>query len=333
MLRTTSRRADIRRAGIAGVVTALLLLPGAAGATRLAAQDANFARPIAEIERRLQDETFTIISWHGSRAVQDRTHRVAMSFADSMILLGKWATAPVNGAAFNNEPRYELGAYVVQKLFLEHDEYVVPPTVIRAFDIGFAQEWVPEMRPTFRDAPGSVVVALQYWMNQVSPDDFWDSRRAEDDSVYARHIGNMNILTYLIRHRDANVGNFLISVDSANPRVFSVDNGVSFESEASNRGTEWSRLRIERVPARTIERLRQVTREELDRVLGVLVEFELRDGVLIAVAPGENLNPGRGIRQNDERIQIGLTSREISGVENRIRNLLEQVDRGRYTVF
>ncbi len=70
MLRTTSRRADIRRSTMAGVLTALLLLTGAAGATRLAAQDANFARPIADLERRLQDEPFTIISWHGARAAR-----------------------------------------------------------------------------------------------------------------------------------------------------------------------------------------------------------------------------------------------------------------------
>ncbi|CAN5765537.1 hypothetical protein BH23GEM10_BH23GEM10_07470 [soil metagenome] len=333
MRRTTSYQADIRRITISAGMIALVLLAGPAGTMPVAAQDVNFARPIPEIERRIQDETFRIISWHGARAVQDRTHRIAMSFADSMILLGKWATAPENASAFNNEPRYELGAYAVQKLFLGPDEYVVPPTVIRAFDIEFAQEWVPDVRPTFRKAPGSVLVTLSYWLNQITPDGFWDSRRAADDSIYARHIGNMNILTYLIRHRDANVGNFLISVDSANPRVFSVDNGVTFESQPSDRGTEWSRLRIERMPAGTIERLQRITREDLDRALGVLVEFELRDGRLVPVEPGENLNPGRGIRQSDDRIQIGLSSREISGVENRIRNLLNQVNSGRYPLF
>lgn len=333
MRHTTSCRADIRRAGITAALTALILMAGTAGATRVAGQDANFARPIPEIERRIGSDTFRIISWHGSRAVEDRTYRIGMSFADSMILLGKWATAPANASEFNNEPRYELGAYVVQKLFLGPDEYVVPPTVIRAFDIEFVREWVPAVRPTFRNAPGTVLVALSYWLNQVSPDGFWDSRRAADDSVYARHIGNMNILTYLIRHRDANVGNFLISGDSANPRVFSVDNGVTFESQPSDRGIEWSRIRVDRMPAGTVERLQLITRKDLDRALGVLAEFELRDGRLIPVEPGENMNPGRGIRQSDDRIQIGLTSREISGVENRIRNLLERVRSGRHQVF
>jgi hypothetical protein len=312
------------------LAAAPVLAPPAAQA---AGQDLNFLLPPDEIERRITDEHFTIADWRGARAPGDRTQRVAIVFADDVLLPAQWATAPENGAEFNNEPRYELAAYRVQKLFLDPDEYVVPPTVIRSFPLAFVQEHVQYQRPTFREAPHSVLAVLQYWLGGVTPDNFWDSDRATTDSVYARHIGNMNILTVLIRHSDSNVGNFLISQNAANPRVFSVDNGVAFNSPPSDRGYYWRSMRVRRLPAHTVERLRSITREDLDRTLGVLVEFEVSDGLLVPVEPGDNMGAGRGVRRSRDRIQFGLSSREIGGIENRIRDLLRQVDSGRIEVF
>jgi hypothetical protein len=137
----------------------------------------------------------------------------------------------------------------------------------------------------------------------------------------------------LIRHSDSNVGNFLISQNAANPRVFSVDNGVAFNSPPSDRGYYWRSMRVRRLPAHTVERLRSITREDLDRTLGVLVEFEVSDGLLVPVEPGDNMGAGRGVRRSRDRIQFGLSSREIGGIENRIRDLLRQVDSGRIEVF
>lgn len=320
----------------ASVGRALLVLTAclASGSfSPLPAQDFNFLRPPLELERLLREETFSIADWRGSRAPGDRTQRAALVFNDSMVIPAKWASAPENGGVFNNEPRYEFAAYVLQKLFLDESSLVVPPTVLRAFDLSFVREQVPEQKPTFREAPHSVLVTLQYWLNGVSPENFWDEQRASTDSLYARHIANMNILTYLIRHSDANIGNFLVSLDPASPRVYSVDNGVSFGSLPSDRGVQWRRIRVPRLPAHTLDRLRQITREDLDKALGVLAEFEIIDGALVAVPPGANLDPRRGVRRRSERIQIGLTAREINGVENRIRDLLNQANRGRYSIF
>jgi hypothetical protein len=305
-----------------------ILLPG-----QVAAQDFNYSRPIVEIERLLQYEPFSIVDWRGSRMPQDRTQRVAMQFTDSIILAVKWATAPPGGAEFNNEPRYELAAYRLQTLFLDSDDYVVPPTVIRAFPLSFVREQVPAMQATFRAAPASVLVSLQYWLSAVSPESYWNQDRLATDSVYERHIANMNILTYLIRHSDSNVGNFLISQDPQNPRVFSIDNGVSFDSPPSNRGYYWRTIRVRRLPARAVERLAALTREDLDRALGVLVEFEVHDGQLVQVEPGANMDARTGVRIKRDRIQLGLTAREITGVQNRIRDLLKQTDGGRYQIF
>jgi hypothetical protein len=314
--------------------TILALLAGslASAPAPAAAQDFNFVRPIPEIEQRLREEHFQIVDYRGSRAPGDRTNRVVLTFGDSVMLLAKWANAAPGASAFNNEPRYDVAAYEIQKLFLDPDDYVVPPTVLRTFPLPYVEIQTPGVQRTFSDA-ASVLVVLQYWLTGVSPDNYWDQRRAQDDTLYARHIGNFNVLTYLIRHQDSNIGNYLISQFQENPRVFAVDNGLAFASEASNRGMEWRNMRVRRLPQNTVARLRSITREDLDRALAVLAEFEIRNGHLVAVPVGENIAPGRGVRRSGNRVQIGLNRSEIGAVESRLRSLINQVDRGRITEF
>jgi hypothetical protein len=325
--RILRRREPDRRVLFGAVLLATLC------ATPARAQDFNIAFPITEIEARLLAAPFRIIDWRGSRMPDDRTQRTALEFVDSVVLIAKWANAPANGAMFNNEPRYEVAAYEIQKLFLDEPDLVVPPTVLRAVPLDFMQEQIPTARATFREAPGSVLVALQYWLHGVTPENFWDVRRARTDSVYARHIANFNILTYVIRHSDANRGNYLISTHAEHPRVFSVDNGISFASRDSDRGFEWREMQVERLPRHTIERLATITLDQLEQTLGVLAEFEIRDGELVAVPPGANLSRDRGVRRTAERIQLGLTAREIREVDRRIRTLVRQANGRQFQLF
>lgn len=298
----------------------------------LRAQDGNFLHPVATIETLLQDSVFRIADFRGSRAEGDRTQRVLLEFNDTLNLLGKWARAGRGASEFNNEPRYEIAAYRVQKLFLGADEYVVPPTVLRSFPLDYVQQHDPEAVATFDDA-NSVLVVLQYWLSAVTNEDFWDEDRFEQDSVYARHIANMNVLTHLIDHRDANVGNYLVSRIPVNPRVFSVDNGVAFRSQRSDRGTQWRNIRVDRLPHATVERLRAITEQDLTDALGVLYEFETRDGLLQPRPPGPNLDDGRGVRRRDGVVQLGLTRGEIGDVAKRLRGLIERIDEGKLPVF
>lgn len=298
----------------------------------LAAQGGNFLMPVERIEALLRDSSFQVIDARGSRAEGDRTSRVGMQFAEDAILIAKWAPAPRGGGEFNNEPRYEAAAYTFQQLFLGPDEYTVPPTLLRALPTSYVQQYFPRAQSTFREAE-SVVLVMQYWLSAVTPDDFWNEQRFADDSVYARHFANMNIVTHLIDHRDANIGNFLVSTVPSNPRVFAVDNGVAFRSQRSDRGTTWRNLRVDRVPHATIERLRAITEDDLTRALAVIAEFEVRDGLLWPRTPTENINDGRGVRTRDGVVQFGLTRGEIRDVAQRIRRLLERVDEGRIQTF
>lgn len=296
------------------------------------AQDANILMPVSEVEARMRSDSFQVLHMRGSRAEQDRTQRVTLGFPDSSAIVVKWAKAAARGELFNNQPRYEAAAYEFQKLFLDEPEFVVPPTIIRSVPLTFYRTLQSDVTPTFGQT-SSVVVVLQYWLTQVETLARTDDKRFDSDSLYARHLANTNIFSYLIKHSDSNVGNFLISTVASNPRVFAVDNGVAFGHEASDRGTAWRELRVKRVPASTIERLRKITRQDLEKTLGVIAQFEIRDGELVAVAPGENLGPGRGVRNTKGVIQFGLTRLEINDIETRIKRLLERVDEGKLKTF
>lgn len=297
------------------------------------AQDSNINFAIAEIEQKLKTDSLNIADMRGSRWESDRTQRVVLQFLDSTMMMVKWARAAAGGETFNNVPRYEVGAYELQKLFLDEPDYVVPPTIMRALPIEYYRTLDKKIKPTFGGRTNGVVVVLQYWLSQVTPSEVFDEARARRDDRYAFHLANANIFSYLVRHSDSNQGNFLISSDSTNPRIFAVDNGVAFSSMAGDRGTDWQALRVKRVPASTVARLKAITKEDLQRSLAILAEFEIQDGRLAAVPPTDNLDPKRGVRRNQTRIQFGLKDSEINDVHGRLKQLLQLVERGSLKTF
>jgi hypothetical protein len=299
------------------------------------AQDSNFLLPIPELERRLQFEELDVFRMTNARFKNDPVKRVIMKWSDGRLTQVSWKRAPEGGEAVNNAPRYEIAAYQLQKFFLTIDEYVVPPTVARSLPISVYREIDKEtiqLSPTF-DHTQSVLFVLQYWLENVSSKDYYDKKRSESDTTYARHLGNMNILTYLVRHNDSNVGNFLISTDPANPRLFSHDNGLAFESRVSDRGYEWREIRVKRLPRSTVERVREMQSAELHKKLGVLAQFAIENEQLRWVEPGVNLDPKEGVRVTEEVVQLGLTRKEIDGLVERQQKLLERIDKGKIAIF
>lgn len=304
-------------------------------------QDSNFLFPIEEIEETLRQGELQILAMRPSRGLPgERTYQATIQSGER-VLQAKYAPARKGADEFNNRPRYELAAYEIQKLFLDPSEYVVPPTVLRCFPLDVVQsaldlvgsDMTPAAEPTF-DEWRMTLVALQYWLLLVEvPDKLRDKKRLKADETYARHLGHLNLLTYLIRHSDSNEGNFLRSADPSNPRVFSVDNGVAFSWETSDRGTYWRELRLDRYPASSIERLRAHTLEDLQQRLGTLAQFEVQDAACVEVEPTENLDPGRGVRHDDTGFQLGLTETEIRNLHNRLTRLIDWIDEGRYAVF
>lgn len=200
-----------------------------------------------------------------------------------------------------------------------------------AQDANFRQYQGDVLR-TFSGAD-QVLAAVQYWLNDIaSPADVYSAARFEADLRYARHIGQLNILTHLIEHCDANLGNFLIGKAETGARVFSVDHGVAFASDASDRSDVWKNIRVKRLPADAVARLREVTLPVLTQRLGVLAQWRLEGDRFVAVATGPNLNDRRGVRLAGKDLQMGLTNKEIAKVEWLRARLLKRIDAGDISV-
>jgi len=314
------------------LATAGLIMATAWAAT---GQDLNLPRPTEELEREIGTEPFRIATAEISRpkAKGDITLKAELSFSGEPPYRVKLRRAEPGAEDFNNRPRYDLAAYELQKLFLDPAEYVVPPTALRMVPLADLRPYAPEAKPTFKGSD-DVLVVLQYWLQEVHViADVYDAGRFAADPVYARHIGQLNVLTSLIEHGDSNVGNFLISRAEEGARVFSIDNGVAFAFNESDRGRLWQDLRVDRLPAETVERLRGITEDALHRRLGVLAQWELQDGRWVAAAPGENLAPGRGVRRDGNTVQVGLTRSEVADVGRNLRRLLKDLDSGKIKTF
>ena len=331
MLHVVARTAA-RREFPAGILAACVLAAASLLAPRAApALDLNIAQPVAVLERQLGTEPFAVASAEISRpkAKGDITLKAEISFSGAPPYRVKLRRAEPGAEDFNNRPRYDLAAYELQKLFMEPADFVVPPTALRMIPVAELLPYAKEARPTFRGSD-EVLVVLQYWLQEVKVvADVYDAAQFAADPGYARSIGQLNVLTFLIEHGDANLGNFLKSRAERAPRVFSVDNGVAFAYNESDRSDVWKHLRVPGLPADAVARLRDITLDDLQRSLGVLVQWRLVDGRWISEPPGKNLAPQRGVRQKDGVVQLGLTKSEIAQVERRRSRLLELVDDGR----
>jgi hypothetical protein len=311
-------------------VRALLAALIVAATWPAAAQDRNITLPVAELEHMLQSEPMQIVKAEISRpkAKGDITLKADAAFADRPPIRVKVRKAERGAETFNNVPRYDLAAYELQKLLMDAEEYVVPPTSLRMVPMAQMQTYSSNVRATFPDSD-DVLCVVQYWLQDVTaPQDVLFPARFESDALYARHIGQLNVLTYLISHRDSNLGNFLISAVPEGARVFSIDHGVAFASEGSDRGELWRSIRIKRLPADTVARLRKFTEADLNARLGVLAEWKLENGHYVAVAPGKNLRPISGVRRKESVVQMGLSSSEIGAVWSRAQKLLRMIDDG-----
>jgi hypothetical protein len=197
-------------------------------------------------------------------------------------IAAKWKEAPGDLDSWNNSPRRELAAYAVQKLFLDPEDFVVPTSVVRCVPLAeYRAVFGSSADPTVSGS-NCVLGNLSLWLENVTvPDDLYDEERFAVDPNYAARMADFNLLTFIIDHKDGRSGNFLVSKDEADRRVFAIDNGISFDAWIFNYFVRnWNDLRVPALRKRSVDRLRAVTREQIE-ALAVNAELHVdADGVL-----------------------------------------------------
>ena len=247
----------------------------------------------------------------------------------------KWKLAPSGDLDhFNNSPRRELAAYQIQRLFLEPEDYVVPTSLMLCYP---RDEYIKHHGPTPASVPETdcLLGNLSVWLQDVTiPEVFYEKARFLKQPNYAYFMSNLNLLTYLIAHRDARQGNFVISQDDKRRQVFSIDNGESFGSFPYNFFVpNWDVIRVPALRKDSLDRLRKIRREDLD-FLGIVAQLEKDEkGILQPVPAGDNLDRTKGTRVREGTVQFGLTASEIDKVWKRIQDVIAEVDAGKLPVF
>jgi len=293
----------------------------------------NLPMPPGQLQHRLLYDDFTIRSAKGAGGGVMGAKKLELQFAEEPTLVeAKWKATSSSGDSWNNSPRREIGVYAMQAYFLDESEYLVPPTAARCISLATYRVVDAETRPTF-EGTSCVFGALSAWLRNVEqPHPVFDRARDSKDSLYAVRFGDLNLLHYLVDHRDSRANNFLMSTDPSDPRLFSVDNGIAFGGVLYNFFT-WHFNQIHApLPRAAIDRLRTVSRQDLNR-LGVLAQLEIANGVLRNVPLGINIDTEKGMRWAGRTLQFGLTRAEIDAVADRLRTLLADVDAGELRVF
>jgi hypothetical protein len=284
--------------------------------------------PPAEIEARLKAGGFRAVKAKHAGGGVTGAQKVDLKHPeDGFELTIKWKPVPNQGDGWNNSPRRELAAYEVQKWFLDPVDYVVPTTVAFCPPFEFFEPIGAEPKANIGSFECVLGVASVWLDNVTVPTTLYERERFDGDSEYARHMANMNLLAYLIEHKDGRGGNFLTSKDEGDRRVFAVDNGISFGGFVQNWFVKnWHKIRVPALPRVAIDRLRKVTPEQIATLATVAELQPDAAGVLRNVAPSANLDADEGARVTAERIQLGLTESEIEDLEERLEELIDDVD-------
>ncbi|MGD9599675.1 MAG: hypothetical protein AB7G76_01035 [Steroidobacteraceae bacterium] len=231
-------------------------------------------------------------------------------------------------SSFNNEPRYELAAYEVSRLLFPADEQVVPAIALRSAPLAQFRAIDPGAVEAWSGTDGTFYM-VQCWLNGAKPHPLAiDTARFAADPAYARAISRLNVVTYLVEHKDSNLGNVMLTGEGAAVRAWAIDNGVAFDSEESDVGIFWKTLRVDAIDRALADRLHALTLDELRARLGVIAQYERAGEAWEPRPPGANFDALRGVRRRGPQVQLGLTGKEIGAIERRRDRLVRRIDKG-----
>jgi hypothetical protein len=230
------------------------------------------------LERCLSSERFEVL--HATRprgGTQGAKVLTIRCEADgkTSVLRAKWRDAV---QSFVNEPRRELVAYELQKLFLKPQQFVVPPVVARCLPASVYEEYIDSKEKRVHEATGCRLGFLSFWLNDVRlSSDFAQATsdgqrlfiadRFDSDRLYARKLARLNLVAVLIEHGDSHPGQFLAAEEPF--RIFSVDHSISLsliENPMVLLREDWSELIVPALPEALAARVAALSPEDVQRV-------------------------------------------------------------------
>ena len=314
------------------------------------AQSAERCNPAQDVEAWLRDPRLRILGSASAGGTQDAKVLTLElpSPPARKVFRARWRA--LDSESLINDPRKELGAYAVAKVFLEPHQNVVPPTSGHCFQLEHYRALVDATAPPSFEKEGVQCVfgILSYWLENVADpkgareDGVWNQDGILDEELFGRDaryrqsIADLNLLTYLIHHGDSHDKQFLITKVTHGHHVYSVDNSVTFESIKNPMllfREDWS---VIRVPALSKHSLARLTSRGADawKQLAAIETYRKRDGQLVPATSTPPIGPpDAGVRWVGLGLQLGLTETEIAGVRRRLSGLLDQIERGKLRTF
>ena len=266
--------------------------------------------------------------------------------AGRVVFRAKWRAHSTSHAL--NHPRHEVNAYALAKLVLGPQQTTVPPTSGHCFPLDLYRQRVDASATASFDGTRCVFGVLSFWMEDAlgvdeaedddmlelselfDPDLFWQS------TSYRHSLADVNLVTFLISHGDSHSKQFVLTGSERAPSVHLVDNTIAFSGYQNPKiplAQSWSLLRVPALSERSYQRLARLSPRHF-AALAVVEQYENRDGVLVQIQPDPPRGAlGAGLRWVGDDLQLGLTTREIRGVQVRAQSLLERVSSGRIPTF
>jgi len=307
----------------------------------------NWPEPPQVIENRVSKDITS--GQRSGKAIAQQAHQTAagISGADKVLVTFpglhkeikfKWkaALSEKDGMEnYDNSISRNLATYQIQKLFLEPEDYVIPTSMVYCIPAqNYSQILELEATPQI-EGSGCIFGNASVWMQDVKvPEVVFVEQHFLTNSNYAYFLSNLNILAYLVEHRDGRSGNILASKDNDRPQLFIIDNDTTFGTNPYNPfANNWNIIRVPALRKETIDRLRSIKRRDLE-FLGVVAQLDKgSDKVFRNVKPEKNMNPRKSVRISESTVQFGLSKGQIDDVWKRVKVLLKRIDSGEIPVF
>ena len=299
------------------------------------------------VERWLRAESLEIVGVSemptGIQGARLLTLRANGDFGE-VVFRAKWR--PLSSFSGNNDPRRELAAYEIQKLFVDPENYIVPPTAGRCFPLEAYRQAVDAAAEPYQADTPCVLGWLSYWLEDAvsvadAADRGWlsDPKSAIDEELFAkdaryrRTAGIANLVAFAISHGDSHSKQFVLRDTGAGKSLYLVDNSLSFDDERNTdlETHDWLRIVVPSLPEEEARRL--LAAGDAAEGLAALEEYARTRSGLALVPPGaesRGADSVRAYRWLGDRLQVGLRPSEILILQANIARLREGFERGAY---